>query len=75
MREKSNYNDLAREWPLPFRNGIKISNDALGILEITIEGETEITSKMLEHMEREDYIFQKINTYTYSPKSLKDIQD
>jgi hypothetical protein len=75
MRKKPNYNDVARKWPLPIRKGIKISNDTLGILEITIEGETEITSQMLEHMKKDGYIFHKINTYTYSPKSLNDIKD
>jgi hypothetical protein len=62
MKKKPNYNDLARELPLPFRNGTKIINDALGILEITIEGETEVTShythspKSLKDIQNEDDI-------------------
>jgi hypothetical protein len=75
MRSKLDENDLVLKWPLPIREGIKISSDALGILEVTIEGETEITSQMLEQMRNDGYIFHKINTYTLSPKPLNDIQN
>jgi hypothetical protein len=76
---KLNFNDLARKWPLPIRKGIKIYDESLGILEVTIEGKTEITSEMLEQMKTKfGYICQKINVYPCIPKSLKghiNIQD
>ena len=75
MRNKLDENDLVLKWTLPIREGIKISSDAVGILEVTIEGETEITSQMLEQMRKDGYMFYKINTYTLSPKPLNDIQN
>jgi hypothetical protein len=75
MRNKLDENDLVLKWPLPIREGIKISSETLGIVEVTIEGETEITSQMLEQMRKNGYIFHKINTYTLRPEPLNDIQN
>jgi hypothetical protein len=62
-KQKPNYNDHVLKWPLPFRNAIKIDNDALGVDEFTIEGKTRITAKDLEQMKNDGYIFQRIDVY------------
>jgi hypothetical protein len=71
MRKKLDENDLARKWPLIFRDGIKIVDDDLGILEISIHGEREITAKDLEQMKKFGYIYHRTNVYPYIPNFLK----
>jgi hypothetical protein len=62
MRKKPNYNDLARKWPLPFRNGIKFYSASLGLLIITIEGGSERTSEMLKQMEKCGLLFNSVSS-------------
>jgi hypothetical protein len=79
MRKKLDENDLVLKWPSPFREGVKITNHDLGMLDVMIHGETEITAKDLEEMkEKFGYIFDGICVSTYVNKSLKgnvNIQD
>ena len=80
MRKKPDYNDIVlREMPPVFRDATRITNHDLGILDVMIHGETEITAKDLEWMkEKLGYIFDGIRVSTYVDKSLKgniEIQD
>ena len=75
MRKKLDENDLARKWPPPFRDGIKIVDDDLRILEVSIHGEIEITAEDLEQMEEFGYIHQRTNVYPCFPKFLEGHMD
>jgi hypothetical protein len=79
MERKPYCNDtVLRKWPPIFRDGIKIVDDYLGILEISIHGEVEIAAKDLKQMEKLGYIHDKTNVYPCIPKFLKrsiDIKD
>jgi hypothetical protein len=72
MTKKPDYNDIVRrKWPPVFLEGIKIYDDALGVLEVTIEGETEITAEDLEQMKKLGYMHQRTNVYPCIPKFLE----
>ena len=79
MRKKLDENDLILKWPPIFRDGIKITDHDLGILEVSTHGETEITAKDLDQMkEKFGYMHVRTNVYPCIPKSLKghvNIQD
>ena len=75
MRKKLDENDLARKWPPIFKDGIKIVDDYLGILEVSMHGETEITAEDLEQMEKFGYIHQRTNVYPCFPKFLEGHMD
>jgi hypothetical protein len=78
MRKKLDENDRILRWPPAFREGIKITHDDLGILEVSIHGETEITAKDLEQMKKFGYIHYRTYVYPFIPKFLKghiDIND
>jgi hypothetical protein len=70
MRKKLDENDLVLKWPSPIR-GVKITDHDLGILDVIIHGETEITIKELEEMKKYGYIFDGICVSTYVDKPLK----
>ncbi len=61
---------VLRKWPSVFREGIKITNDYLGILEISMHGKVEITSKDLEKMKKFGFIHDRTNVYPLIPKDL-----
>src|SRR5215212_933728 len=73
MKKHPDYNDLARKWPLPIRNGIKFSCSEE--LVVFTEGKKKITSKMLEQMKKSDLIFESISSFIDIPKFLKDKVD
>lgn len=60
MRKKPDYNDLARKWPLPFRNGLTYYSHTFRRLLIYVGGDEEITSEMLEQMKKSDLLFDRI---------------
>jgi hypothetical protein len=60
MRKKLDENDLVLRWPSPFREGIKFTDHDLGILDVIIQGDTEITAKDLEEMKKLGYIYQEM---------------
>ena len=79
MRKEPDYNDIVlRELPPVFRDGIKIVDHDLGILEISIHGEVEIAAKDLKQMKKLGYVYDRTNVYPCIPKFLKghiDIKD
>jgi hypothetical protein len=75
MSKTLDENDLARKWPPIFRDGIKIVDGDLGILEVSMHGETEITAKDLEQMKKFGYIHERTNVYPYVPKFLEGHMD
>jgi hypothetical protein len=75
MSKKLDENDLAQKWPPIFKDGIKIVDDDLGILEVSMHGETEITAEDLEQMEKFGYIHQRTNVYPCFPKFLEGHMD
>ena len=78
MRKKLDENDLVLKWPDPFREGVKITDHDLGILEVSIHGETEVTAKDYEQMKKFGYIHVKTNVYPLIPPDLEgyiNIQD
>jgi hypothetical protein len=60
MRKKLDENGLVLKWPAPFRNGLKFTYHDLGILDVIIEGNTEITAKDFKQMKKFGYIFDGI---------------
>jgi hypothetical protein len=63
VRKKLDYNDIVRrKWPAPFRNGIRFYSLSLGLYIITIEGQVEITSKMLEQMKECGLLFNSVSS-------------
>jgi hypothetical protein len=72
MRKKPDYNDLARKWPLPFRNGLKYYSHTFRRLLIYVGGDEEITSEMLEQMKKSDLLFDRIISFIHIPKFLRD---
>jgi hypothetical protein len=71
MRKKLDENDRILKWPPVFREGIKITDHNLGILEVSRHGETEITAEDYEQMEKFGYIHVRTNFYKIIPKHLK----
>jgi hypothetical protein len=61
MGKEPDYNDIIRrKWPPVFRDGIKITDHFLGILEISMHGEIEIAAKDLKQMKQLGYIHDDI---------------
>ena len=60
MRKKLDENDLVQKWPSPFREGLKFTDHDLGLLDVLIQGQTEITAKKFEEMKKFGYIFDGI---------------
>jgi hypothetical protein len=58
--KKLDENDLVRKWRLPFREGVKITYNDLGILDVIIHGETEITAKDFEQMKMVAKVIKKV---------------
>jgi hypothetical protein len=75
MMKQLDENELARKWPSIFRDGIKITGHNTGILEVSMHGETEITTKDLKRMEKLGYIHQRTNVYPCFPKFLEGHMD
>ena len=79
MRKEPDYNDtVLRKWPPTFRDGIKIVDHDLRILEISLHGEVEIVAKDLKQMKKLGYIHDKTNVYPCIPTFLEggiDIKD
>jgi hypothetical protein len=79
MRKKLDENEIVlRKWPPIFREGLRFTDHDLGIMDVMIQGETEITAKDLEKMKKFGYVFDGIYVSTHVDKSLKgkiNIQD
>ena len=79
MRKKLDENEIVlQKWPPIFREGLRFTDHDLGIMDVVMFGETEITAKDLEQMKKFGYIFDGIYVSTYVDKSLKgnvNIQD
>ena len=58
MRKKLDENDLVLKWPSPFREGLKFTD--YEILDVLIQGNTELTAKDFEEMKKFGYIFDGI---------------
>jgi hypothetical protein len=70
-KKKLDENELALKWPSIFRDGIKITDHDIGILEVSMHGETEITAKDLKEMKKFGYIHERTNVYACVPKFLE----
>jgi hypothetical protein len=79
MRKKLDENEIVlRKWPPIFREGLRFTDHDLGIMDVMIQGEAEITAKDLKKMKKFGYIFDGMCIYTHVDKSLKgkiNIQD
>ena len=60
IRKKLDENDLVQKWPTRFRDGIKMTYHDIGVLDVIIHGETDISPKDLEEMKKFGYIFDGI---------------
>jgi hypothetical protein len=71
MRKKLDENEIVlRQWPPIFR-GLRFTYHDLGIMDVIIQGETEITAKDLEKMKKLGYVFDGIYVSTHVDKSMK----
>ena len=76
MGKEPDYNDIIRrKWPPVFRDGIKITDHFLGILEISMHGEVEIAAKDLKQMKQLGYIHDRTNVYPCIPKDMEGLID
>ena len=79
MRKKLDENEIIlQKWPPIFRDGLRFTDHDLGIMDVMIQGEAEITPKDLKKMRKFGYIFDGIYVSAYIDKSLKgnvNIQD
>lgn len=71
MRKKLDENEIVlRKWPPIFREGLRFTDHDLGIMDVMIQGEAEITAKDLKKMKKFGYIFDGMCIYTRVDKSL-----
>jgi hypothetical protein len=79
MRKKLDENEIVlQKYPPIFRDGLRFTDHDLGIMDVMIQGEAEITTKDLKKMRKFGYIFEGIYVSAYVDKSLKgdvNIQD
>jgi hypothetical protein len=79
MSKKLDENEIVlQKYPPIFRDGLRFTDHDLGIMDVMIQGEAEITTKDLKKMRKFGYIFEGIYVSAYVDKSLKgnvNIQD
>jgi hypothetical protein len=72
MRKKLDENEIVlRKWPPIFRERLRFTDHDLGIMDVMIFGEAEITAKHLKQMKKFGYVFDGIYISAHVDKSMK----